>query len=211
MLVLLGAYVLVAVIQLVLLPSVFDAAKTFLADGNRSEFEDDIAGFGAVGLLTGALSIAVIVLTMIWLYRVVSNHVALGRAVTWKPGWAIGGWFVPPLVLYIVPMLLLRETWKASDPTVPPGDQRWKATREHPMLWVWWVLYGLVPIVFIVGGVTFGNFSNDMEDLAKRLDDQQLMNTAQIVAGVLAAGAWAFVVRGITARHTDLTGEQRKR
>ena len=66
-------------------------------------------------------SIALVVLSIIWLYRVPPNHRALGRALTWAPGWAIGGWFLPPL-LYVIPLLVLREAWKAADPAVPPGS-----------------------------------------------------------------------------------------
>ena len=90
---------------------------------------------------------------MIWLYRIVANHRAIGRQLTWAPGWAIGGWFLPPFVLYIIPMLMLSESWKATDPEVPPGDDRWRQNSVSPLVYVWWVLYGLVPIVFIIQGV----------------------------------------------------------
>ena len=99
-----------------------------------------------------AATIAIVVLSIIWLYRVVSNHRAIGRDTRWGPGWAIGGWFVPPIVVYAVPMLVLRESWQAADPAVPPGDDRWRRNPVNPLVYVWWVLYGLVPIIFLVAG-----------------------------------------------------------
>ena len=56
---------------------------------------------------------------MIWMYRMAANHRALQRNGTWAPGWAIGGWFLPPGGLYIIPFLMFRELWKASDPNGP--------------------------------------------------------------------------------------------
>ena len=73
---------------------------------------------------------------MIWLFRIAKNHQALGRRLTWAPGWAIGGWFLPPIV-YVIPTLMLRESWKAADPEVPAGDERWKSSSDSPLLWIW--------------------------------------------------------------------------
>ena len=157
--------------------------------------------------VTGAASLAVIVLTMIWLYRVASNHRDLGRQLTWAPGWAIGGWFLPPL-LYIIPLLMLRETWKAATPTVPAGSPEWKRQGESPLLWAWFVLYSVIPIVLAgLGASQFWDLSRSTEDLAEYFDEQQSLIIAQGVVAVLAAVVWALVVRDITRRHTQLTGE----
>ena len=57
---------------------------------------------------------------MIWMFKMAKNVRALGRqGLRYAPGWAIGGWFVPPCVLYVVPWLMFRELWKASDPEPP--------------------------------------------------------------------------------------------
>ena len=96
--------------------SVGDAAAEYLrsdrSDAAQDAFEDDLAVNGLTSLLAGAASIAVIVLSIIWLYRVAANHRGLGRQLTWAPGWAIAGWVLPPL-LFIIPLLMLRESWKA--------------------------------------------------------------------------------------------------
>ena len=104
---------------------------------------------------------------MVWMFRIAKNHQGLGRRLTWGPGWAIGGWFLPPLV-YVIPFLMVRESWKAADPDVPPGDTRWKSGGDSPLVWIWGVLYIVVPIVFFVVGLRqqFGAMSNDAEDLA---------------------------------------------
>ena len=184
-----------------------DAAEEFLRTGDEDAFEDDLAVNGLTSLLAGAASIAVIVLSIIWLYRIAANHRALARQLTWAPGWAIAGWILPPL-LFIIPLLMIRESWKASAPDVPPGSQEWKQKGDSPLVWVWFLLYSIVPIVLaILGAAQFWNVSRDTEDLAEYFDEQVPLIVAQGVVTVLAAIAWALVVREITRRHSQLTGE----
>ena len=75
--------------------------------------------------LGGLLVFAIAPLTMIWMFRMARNVRILGRpGLKFAPGWAIGGWFTPPLVLYVVPWLMFRELWKASEPGLAPGDEQ---------------------------------------------------------------------------------------
>jgi hypothetical protein len=205
---------IVAVGQLVAVittSQVTDSARDFLesprAAPDEDAFDEDLAVNGFTSLISGAATIAVIVLSMIWLYRVASNHRALGRQLSWAPGWGIGGWFLPPQ-LYIIPLLMLRESWRAADPSVPPGSPEWKQRGESPLIWVWFLLYSVIPIVFLIRGASqFRSFTNDREDLAEYFDEQIGLIVAQGLIAVLAAVAWGLVVREITRRHTQLTGE----
>jgi hypothetical protein len=195
-----------SLISLATAPSVRNAARDYLETKDEDSFNDSLALWGITGLITAALSIALVVLSIIWLYRVSSNHRTLGRALTWAPGWAIGGWFLPPGVLYVIPMLVLRETWKAADPRYGPGDDGWKRGPTHPALWVWWVLYGLAPIVFIVVGLrsTIGNIGASTRDIAKSFVDNAGAMYVQGVVSLLAVVAWAAVVWLWTDRHNRL-------
>ena len=199
MLILLAVFIVGSVIQIVGIPSIVDSAKDLGAGAiSDDEFLDDLAAYNLSGGLTLVSQLAMIVITMIWMFRIAKNHQALGRRLTWGPGWAIGGWFLPPLV-YVIPFLMLRESWKASDPDVPPGDDRWKSSTDTPLLWVWGVLYIVVPMAFIVVGLRqqFGAMGNDAEDLADFFDDRLGLLVAQSVAadprrgrlGTLRAGA----------------------
>jgi Domain of unknown function (DUF4328) len=210
MVILLGVAAVGYVIQALTIPSAVDSARDLVSGAiDEDQFNEDLAPFSLAGLLSGATFIALIVLTMIWLYRIVANHRTLDRRLTWGPGWAIGGWFLPPLVLYIIPMLVLSESWKASDPSVPPGDDRWRRNPVSPLVYIWWVLYGLVPIIFIIQGITFdtATFSQDAVDVADAIEDQQGFMIAQSLSGLASAVAFGFLVRALTARHARLTGE----
>ena len=54
------------------------------------------------------------VLVMIWMYRISANLRAFGMTTTWHPLFAIFGWFLPPVVLYVIPFLMLREQWTSQ-------------------------------------------------------------------------------------------------
>lgn len=212
LLIVLAVVAVAQIISLAATNSFIDAAEEFLetsrtpADVDR--FEDDIAASGLVTGLSSLASIAVVVLSMIWLFRLAANHRTYGRQLTWAPGWAIGGWFLPPL-LYIIPLLMLRETWKAANPAVPPGSPAWKDERgENVMVWAWFVLYSVAPILLgALGASQVWNLNRDAQDLADYFDDQRGVIIAQGVIAIVGAVAWALVVRSLTARHTELTGE----
>ena len=210
LLVVLAVFVVVMIVQVVTLPGVVDSARDLL-DGTitEDEFEDSLGLYGFSGLVTFPLQIATVVLSVIWLFRIAKNHQTLSRRLTWTPGWAISGWVLPPLVLYIIPLLMLRESWKAADPDVPPGDERWRSNGDSPLIWIWWVLYGLAPIIFIAVafGAQFRTSNADLLDSADFFDDRFAVLLAQSVVTVLAAAAWALVVRALSDRHRRLTGE----
>ncbi len=195
------------VVRLAVTPGLVDKSKDFLAGRiSESKYEDDL-GAGAASLLGLLPQVATIVLSIIWLYLMIRDHVEFGRRLTWGPGWAIGGWFLPPGILYVIPMLVLRETWKAADPRYGPGEDGWRSGPTHPALWVWWALYGIAPIAFIVVGLrstTIGNFGASTKDIAKSFVDNAGAMYAEGVVSLLAVVAWAAVVWLWTDRHNRL-------
>ncbi|MET0144479.1 MAG: DUF4328 domain-containing protein [Ilumatobacteraceae bacterium] len=208
--ILLPIFAIGQVVQLAAAPWVVGSAQDLLDERiSDDEFLDDYERYNLLGGIAGLATVAMVVLSVIWLFRTMKNHRDLGRSTTWAPGWAIGGWFVPPFVLYIVPLLMLREVWKASDPASPPGDQGWKRSPDNPVIWAWWVLYGIAPILFLVLGVRqqVGMTTGDADDIADAMDDRLPLLIASGVATIAAAVLWVVVVRGITGRHRRLTGE----
>lgn len=202
-------------ISLATTSSAFDAAEEYLRTRDDDEFRDSITANSLGGLLGGAASIALLVLSIIWLHRVIRNHRTLGRDVTWTQGWAIAGWVLPP-ILFVIPMLILRESWKAADPDVPPGSPAWRQGRDNPVLWFWFLVYGVLPLLFTiltmvqVGRFVFGagtQVSGNVDDIAEYLNDSRGLIIAQSVVSIIAAVAWFLVVRAISDRHARLTGE----
>jgi len=211
--ILLAVYAVGAVIAIIGTPGLVDSAEDFLAERiSQDDFESDVATYGLMTSLSGAAQVAIIVLSIIWTYRLVKNHRTIGRQTTWGPGMAIGGWFLPPF-LYVIPTLVLREAWKAADPAVPPADERWKQNGENPLLWLWFLVYGVGTLVvgIISGTVQFRQFGGDVDDLAESYADSGGWLVTGNVVGIVSAVLWALVVRQWSARHMALTGEQHLR
>ncbi|MET0326701.1 MAG: DUF4328 domain-containing protein [Ilumatobacteraceae bacterium] len=207
--VLLGVFAVGTLIQLIATPGLVRSAQDRVAgEISNDQFMEDFNRFNVLGFLAVVSQLALVVLTIMWLFRLAKNHVALGRRLTWVPGWAIGGWFLPPIV-YVIPTLMLRESWKAADPDVPPGDERWKSSPDSPLLWAWVALYVVAPVVFLLVGLRqqFDMMSREAVDIADAYDDRLGLRLAQGVVVLAAAAVWALFVRALTARHTTLTGE----
>jgi len=206
--VLLAVYVAVTILAAILTQSVLGDVEDFL-DGSISEDEltDALGPTLGLGFVQGGVTIALVVLTMIWMYRIAGNHRSIGRRTTWAAGWAIGGWFLPP-VLFVIPFLMLMEMWKASEPTSPPGDEGWRRASVSPLVPIWWVLYGVLPLVLIITGRNpLRGIGGDIDDVAEQFDEQRTQSLLQSILSVLAAIAFGLLVRAMTDRHTRLTGE----
>jgi hypothetical protein len=183
-----------------------------LLDGSISEqsFKDSTRAGFSLGVVLMAVPIAV--LTIIWMFRMASNLRQLGRVgQTWVPGWAIGAWFVPPCVVYAVPWLMFKELWRGSDPAVAPGDPDWKKGKVPPLITLWWVLYGLVPILSFSSNA---NFINDVRsdtittrELARRYRDYAPSSVVYAVIAMAATVVYLQLVRGLTSRHMQATRE----
>ena len=209
--ILLVVYAVGAVITIAGTPGVVDSAQDYI-DGQLSEddFVSDVGIYGLMSALSGAAQVAIVVLSIIWTYRIVKNHRTIGRQTTWGPGMAIGGWFLPPF-LYVIPTLVLREAWKAADPAVRPGDEGWKASKENPILWAWFLVYGVGTLVLSIIGssLQLQQFGGDSDDLADAYADNLGVMIGLSIVGIVSAVLWALVVRQWSARHMQLTGEAR--
>jgi Domain of unknown function (DUF4328) len=189
--------------------SVRDKAREFL-NGEISEKKFTDATQANVGSLAGLLIIPIAVLTIMVMFRMAKNLRVLGRTnATWKPGWGIAGWFCPPCAVYAIPWLMLRELWKGSDANVAPNDPSWKAGSVSPLVNVWWVLYGLVPLVGLATSAGFISSINNFEaeEVAERFDDYLAINVVLALVQVVAAVVYLLLIRQLSARHMGATRE----
>lgn len=205
-----GVTIAASAITTILTPAAADRADQFL-DGliSEDEFLDSYGAISSAQLVQSVATAATAVMTIIWMYRVAKNVRSVGRETTWAPIFAIFGWVLPP-VLVIIPFLMLRELWKASSPLPETGPNDWRRTPDLPVIWIWFLLYGVLQTVLLVvqaSAFVGGSLSNDAESLAESIENA---GTVSIVsgAGVFLAGvAWMIVVRRLTDRHMELTNE----
>lgn len=180
---------------------------------SEDEFLDANAIAPLAQILSAAPLIAAGVFAVIWMYRIANNVRAIGRKTTFAPVFAILGWFLPPF-LFVLPLLVLRELWKASDPQTPPGSEGWRASGENPLLYVWFVLYGIIPAILTaisIGSVLDAalNLDTDAESIA---EVTAATGGPELILGgvvsVASAVVWVLFIKQLTARHVELTGER---
>lgn len=206
--VLVAAAALLPIASLLARGAIVDDAESYLAGSSSStDFTEAIIGWMLIGMLAGVAGLAAAVLTMIWMFRVAGNHRALHRGGTWGPGWAIGGWFAPPL-FYVIPTLMLNELWKSSDPTVPVGGT-WRTTKRSPLPYLWFVLYSIVPLVVMVvqSGDWFSQLGGSERTIAEQITSDQTGTYVTTASGIAAGIVFIMLVRQISDRHRRLTGE----
>ena len=96
--------------------------------------------------------------------------------------------------------------------TVPRGldGLDLQALEPGPVGRSWLLLFGLVPIVTLLGSFSsFPDFSTDPDvvDLAESLQDGVVFSVVDSVTKVAAAIVFIMIVRQLTARHRQLSGE----
>ena len=98
----------------------------------------------SAGAIVGTLQLVVLAVTglafLVWLHRARVNVRALGvRRLAYGREWTVLG-FVVPFLNVFRPYQVVREIWRASDPST--GDPlAWKRVRAPGKLAVWWGLF----------------------------------------------------------------------
>ncbi len=147
----------------------------------------------------GLLQLAGVLITaipfLVWFRRAYRNLGPLGvRLLRFKPGWAVGGWFVPVLGL-IRPKQIANDVWRSTDPSLPAEiEEPPPGGRVSPLLNWWWITYVLSGFLY-----SFGSSIDERASLDEILSQAQryaVADTISVIAGVLAI----MVVRRMTDR-----------
>jgi len=204
---------LTGIVVAFLLVPVNDKASDFLAGTiSADDFNDTYQPVQLIQTLQSVIGIAAGVVTIIWMFKIANNLRAFSRRTTWHPLFSIFGWLLPPF-LFLIPLLILREMWKASDPASPAGTDSWRSSSDNPLLYVWFVTYGVIP--FAITALTIGavidaalNASGDERVAAEAVDAASTYSLISGVVVLVAAAIWIIFVKQLTQRHTTLTGER---
>lgn len=146
----------------------------------------------------GILQLVALVLTAVaflfWFRQAYRNLPSLGvRKLRFKPGWAVGAWFVP-FVNLVRPKAIANDIWRASDPEREPQGMRWIEWPVSPLLHWWWGLWLLAGFVQRVA-----SRSSNRDDLSAQ-ESADLADAAGLGLGIVAAVLAILVVRRVTDR-----------
>jgi hypothetical protein len=104
--------------------------------------------FDVATFLLLPISLLVIVLFFFWVYRCAKNIHAFGcERLRFTPAWAVG-WFFIPLADLVMPVLVLVEIWKASEPDAKKNE--WQSEPFPKLIPFWWFFYigtGFAPLI----------------------------------------------------------------
>lgn len=198
----------VDLVRLLLGTRLTTTARDYL-DGSitETEFLSSINLLSSLSLVFMLVQVGAVISTLIWLFRIARNNLELGRGGTWGPGWAIGGWFVPP-ILTVIPTLLLQQQWKASDPSATIST--WRGRPSSPTIWAWGVFYTASAATPLIERLTNGPFdvtASRTELAARTLANPTTIGYARVGLVVVAALLFAMLAVPLTKRHAELTGE----
>ncbi|MFE5591787.1 DUF4328 domain-containing protein [Streptomyces sp. NPDC056549] len=176
-------------------------ARWLMADAMPYTF--DPAVFGQVDLnlaysMQVMVFVATIVVFIIWFHRLRSNaEVWAGDLQGRKPGWAIGGWFIPIGNLWI-PRAIAADIWRAS---------RWQpyaadGARELTLLNAWWTFWIIDWIVGRAASLLYRG-----ADTQEAYDSAAAWALASYTVNIVAAVLAILVVRRLTSmQHAKATG-----
>jgi hypothetical protein len=106
---------------------------------------------------------------------------------------------------------MFKELWRGSDPDIAPGDPNWKRVPVRPVITIWWVLYGLVPIFSFSSNVQFVSDTRSdtitTVELASRYHDFVGPSVVFAVLGMAATVTYLLLVRELSSRHMRSTRE----
>jgi hypothetical protein len=147
-----------------------------------------------VGVLELVTLLAAVVLFIRWFWRAYKNLEGLGAIRRYKPGWAIGGWFVPILNLWR-PKQIANDIWRGTDPSKPLAVNDDNAPVDSIVQW-WWAAFLLANwLQNIAVRVYFAG--DDSIDAVRGSDVVSIVGDA---LDAVAAALAIVVVRAITAR-----------
>ena len=167
----------------------------FNALTSTDHFKSVIAVFELIALLAGGIAF------IRWFHAAYRNVTLLAPVeVTYKPGWAIGAWFVPILGLWR-PKQIADEIWHVGElqppPDPPPADRLGKTTTVMAIWWALWIIGS------IVGNVSTRFFFGT--DTLAHIRHTDELHIAALLLDIVGAAFAIVVVRRITHRLAGTT------
>jgi hypothetical protein len=172
----------------------------FLNDtASITDVEDADNAAGATAALAIFSGIAVVVLLILWQYRLSKNAEALRGKLGLGPGWAIAGWLIP-VANFFMGFLQLHQAAQASDPDLPPGAAR-ESGRAPGVIALWAIAYVAGSVLFGVGRTIRPADSSFFDENAiNDFKTADRLTMISFLAYLVAAVLGIVVVRTVTSR-----------
>ncbi|KAA6219297.1 DUF4328 domain-containing protein [Streptomyces filamentosus] len=160
----------------------------------------DFAGVGLAAVYTAAFFAyaATAVVFVIWFHRLRLNaEVWAGDLQGRRPGWAVGGWFIP-FAFYWIPRQVAADIWRASRPDPYGADGRGELTLLNAW-WTFWVVSNFANLVSV-------RLDSDAETTGELLTAVRWSLSGYLLEAVAGVLAVLFVRRLTSMQHAKATG-----
>jgi hypothetical protein len=196
-------YVLAAVSIVAAVSDAFEVGMLArMQDGEAvsdAEIDFNDARQGVIAIVQTCLLFATAVVFLMWFSRAYHNVPKLGvRSLRYKPGWAIGAWFVP-FLNFVRPKQIANDIWRGSDPDLPREVDAvgWHSSPIPAVLFgFWWALW---LITSWAGGLAGAGSSETIS----ALKSQSIRFLVSDVTDLIAALLCAAVVTTATRRQEE--------
>lgn len=171
---------------------------------NAQAYLDSTDRLDAMAIAIGIASLVCAITFVVWTRRAYRNLPAIGAVQRFKPGWAVGAWFVPVLNLWR-PKQVINDIWRTGDPDAPRvlAASRYEHLRVPRAITAWWLL-------FILGNLAdrlLWNASVDTVAHERASTQRDLTSSAiDIVTLALAFAVVRLLTRRQQARARALAG-----
>ena len=191
-----GAWLMVALLNRLSLVDDLETGLVSIEFVQQAQNADDTVQ--AAGLATLVVFVVTFIVFIVWQWRCAKNAEVVGRYVgKWSPGWSIGGWFIP-FANFVIPILVLQDLWRASDPNAEPVQHT--RPRGSGLLTAWWV-------VFLVSTVAMNVIDADSADTLDQFRSSNHMLMAFVALSVISAVMTIGIVVQMTSRYNVLRDE----
>lgn len=174
----------------------YDFSELRLATSGHKVIPTERLALAKTGEIVGWMQLACLLLTgflfLGWLHRVRVNVRALGvRRLAYGREWTFLAFLIPALNA-LRPYQVVREIWKASDPST--GDPlAWKSVPTPPLLALWWSLF-----VAYFGFEALSLFTMRFAGMLSHIQMAHAAGLAADVCGAISASFAYFVVLRIS-------------
>ncbi|MEW2067409.1 DUF4328 domain-containing protein [Streptomyces sp. NPDC007346] len=164
--------------------------------GSRGEWAEGL--YAATGVVQFMAFLATAVVFVIWFHRTSRNaEIFDPTALTLRPGWSVGGWFVP-VANFWLPYRVAAGSWRASAPVGPEGA---RLPVSRAPLNLWWAVWVAAMLLDRIAARAWGR----AEEPGEIVDGLALMMAADALDVVSAVLAILFV-RALTRMQVARAG-----
>jgi hypothetical protein len=142
----------------------------------------------SIGIVVQPVSLATIVVWLIWQHHATSNLWARGyRDLRIRPGWAVGWWFIP-FANFVMPCVAMVELDRRSTTDGSPRS-------TSPLVGSWWAVYIGGSLVVSIGLLIASGSA--LADLVRAMDREQTV--FDLTSPAHAAAPWLLALGIVTA------------